>query len=103
MANGQLSFAHNVPKQYIEIFHQMDLIISYKSIQCSLSINTITVKKFLQNKATEKRFFISYDIKNFYEKLFDQRLHKKAALISYIVGYVYFINTPESSNSSTDN
>lgn len=66
--NSQLLFAHNMPKQYIEIFHQMDLIVSYESFQHSLSTNAISVKKSLQNKATEKRFIVSYNNMNFYEK-----------------------------------
>lgn len=40
---------------------------------------------------------------NFYEKSRNQRLHNKATLISYTAGYLCFMNTPGSSDSSTDN
>lgn len=101
--NGHLSFAHNVPKRYIEIFHQLGIIVLYESIRRTLNANALAVKKALQEKATKKRFFISYDNMNFYEKARDQRLHNRGALLSYTTGYVCFMNTPESSTNSDNN
>lgn len=40
---------------------------------------------------------------NFYEKAYNQRLYNRGALFSYIAGYMYFINTPESLASSDNN
>lgn len=81
----------------------MGLIISYKFIWRILSTNAIAVKKSLQNKVREKKFFVSFNNMNFYEKSRNQQLHNRTALISYIMGYVYFMSTSKSSDSNTNN
>lgn len=39
MVLGHVAFAHNIPKRTVETFHQMGLIVFYKSICCALSAN----------------------------------------------------------------
>lgn len=39
---------------------------------------------------------IFYNNINFYENLYDYRLDNKAHIVNHIVGYIYFINTPDS-------
>ena len=68
-----------------------------------MNANAFAVKEALQEKATKKRFFISYNNKNFYEKAHDQRLHNRGAFFSYTAGYVCFMNTLESSTNSDNN
>lgn len=93
-ANGNFSFAHNVSKRFVEIFHQIGMV---------LKANALAVKESLQEKAINKRVFISYDNMKFYEKARNQRLHNRAAFISYTAGYVCFMNTPGSSDNSDNN
>lgn len=40
---------------------------------------------------------------NFYKKACNQQLHNKVALFSYTIGYMYFINIPESLANSNNN
>lgn len=68
-----------------------------------MNINALAIKEALQEKATKKRFFISYDNINFYEKAHDQRLHIREALLSYTAGYMYFMNIPRSLANSDNN
>lgn len=75
----------------------------YKSIYQTLNINALAIKEALQEKAIEKRFFISYDNMNFYEKARDQQFYNRGTLLNYTAGYVYFMNISESSINSDDN
>lgn len=45
--NGHLSFAHNVLKRYVKIFHQQGIIILYESIRRTLNANAHAVKEAL--------------------------------------------------------
>ena len=45
--NGHLLFAHNILKQYIEIFHQLDIIVLYESIRRTLNANALAIKEAL--------------------------------------------------------
>lgn len=48
----------------------MGFIVLYQFICCSLSINPIAIKEFLQDQVIEKRFFVLYNnIKVLYEKI----------------------------------
>lgn len=68
---GYLSFAHNVFKQYVEVFYLLSIIILYNFIRQSLNSNALIVKNILLNKVLEKRFFISYNNINFYKNTKD--------------------------------
>ena len=96
-------FAHHIPKQYIKNFHQVGIIVWYKSICQTLNAIALAVKEVFQEKATKKRFFIFYDIMNIYEKAYNQQLYNRSARLSYNTGYVCFINTSRSLDNSNDN
>ncbi len=69
--NSHLLFTYNILKQYIEIFHQISIIMLYTSIRHSLNINILVIKKVFKDKAIEKYFFISYDNIQFYKKAYN--------------------------------
>ncbi len=49
----------------------------------------------IAEKTRFHRFFISYDNMNFYEHVWDQRLHNRSAIVNYTAGYICFMKTPE--------
>lgn len=75
-------------------FHQMGIIVSYEFICQSLNTNALAVKEVLQDKITEKRFFIFYNNINFYNRI---------TLISYTATYICLINVLKSLVDSNNN
>ena len=100
--NGQFAFANNVPKRFVEAFHQMGMIVSYESIRRGLNINAKAVMDTIVDKTRTCRFFISYDNMNVYEHSRDQRIHNRSVLLNYTAGYVCFMKTPGSADDSND-
>lgn len=60
-----------------------------------MQVNAKVVVEEIANKTRFHCFFISYDNINFYEHVWDQRLHNRSAIINYTAGYIYFIKTLE--------
>ena len=91
MVTGDFSFAHNVSKRRVEVYHKMGLIVLYKTIQRALNANGQAVLRMLCERVNVERFFISYDNINFCKKVQDQKIHNKNHQVVYTAGYVYFI------------
>ncbi len=100
--NTQFAFANNVPKQFVESFHQMSLLVSYKSLRRSLQANAKAVMEEILEKTQTRQFFISYDNMNFYENVRDQRIYNCSSLISYTTGYICFMKTPNGIENPTN-
>ncbi|WP_375449348.1 hypothetical protein [uncultured Nostoc sp.] len=94
---GHYAFSSNIPKRSVESFHQMGIIVSYKSIRCGLQVNAAAVMEEIVEKTRLHRFFISYDNMDFYENVRDQQIHNWSAILNYTAGYVCFIKTLEES------
>ena len=97
------AFANNVPKRCMEVLHQMGLFTSYEQILRTLRANKVAVETSLAEKVAKDCFFISYDNMNFYEHARDQRIINRGEIVNYTAGYVCFIKTPNSPNSSDNN
>lgn len=81
--NGQFAFANNVPKRFVEAFHQMGMIVSYESICRDLNINAKVVMDTIIEKTWTSQFFVLYDNMNMYEHACDQRIHNRSALVNF--------------------
>ena len=64
-----ISFANNIFKCVIEMFHQIKLAIFYKSIYCAFHINANTMEREIREKVMTYWLFIFYNNMNFYEYL----------------------------------
>ena len=53
-------------------------------------------------KTKIQQFFISYNNINFYENVHDQKIYNCNDLISYIIGYIYFIKTSNGIENPTN-
>ncbi len=93
MMTGYFSFAHNIRKIGTEVHHKMDLVVSYETVRRALNTNRQAVLRLLRKKVNVKRFFLFYDNMNFYEKVQDQRVHKKNHQVAYTAEYVCFIKS----------
>lgn len=100
--NSQFAFANNVPKQFVESFHQMGILVSYESIRCGLQTNAKTIMDIIVDKTRSSRFFISYDNMNFYENARDQRIFNRSSLVNYTAGYICFMKTPNMMEDMAD-
>ena len=77
IATGYLAYADNVPKRTAEILHRMGLPVTSETVRKALSANAEAIRAELQEKAWNRRFFISFDNMNFYEHRRDQHLANK--------------------------
>ena len=66
---GYYTFAQNMLKCYVKIFHQLSLFVSNEIVRQSLQTNTTTMLKKLATWVVKERFFVSYNNMNFYEKV----------------------------------
>ncbi len=100
--NTQFAFANNVPKRFVESFHQMGFLVLYKSLPHGLQANAKTVMEEILEKTQIWRFFISYDNINFYENVRDQKIYNRSGLISYTAGYICFMMIPNGIENPTN-
>lgn len=91
--NAQFAFANNVPKRFVELFHQLGLIVSYKSLRRGLQSNAKAIMDSIIEKTRSQRFFILFDNMNFYENVRNQRLFNRSSLLNYTAGYIGFMKT----------
>ena len=54
MTASNFAFANNASKHMVEIFHQIKIMVVYKTVQCVLKANATAVLEELKNKAWEK-------------------------------------------------
>lgn len=94
--NTKFAFANNVSKQFMELFHQMSIFVSYESLCRSLQANAKAVIEAILEKTQTRWFFISYDNMNFYKNIHDQRIFNRNGLINYTIRYIYFMKTSNS-------
>lgn len=78
------AFANNSSKRFVELFHQIGTFVSYKSLFHGSQTNTNTVIEAILEKTRTHQFFISYDIMNFYANIYNQKIFKRNAFVSYI-------------------
>ena len=69
--NTQFTFTNNVPKRFMESFHQIGYLVSYESLCCDLQANAKAVMEEILEKTQTQRFYISYNNMNFYENICD--------------------------------
>lgn len=91
--NTQFAFTNNVPKRFVESFHQMSTLVLYESLRCGLQANAKAVIETILKKTQNHRFFISYENINFYKNIRDQQIFNCSALVNYTAGYIYFMKT----------
>ena len=80
----------------------MGLFVSYKSLRCNLQANAKAIIEEILEKTQTQQFFISYDNKNFYKNVHDQRIYNCSILVSYTAGYICFIKTLNSIDGLTN-
>ena len=100
---GYFAFASNVPKQCVEVLYQMGLFTSYEQILQTLQANKVVVEASLAEKMAKNCFFILYDNINFYKHARDERVINCSKIVNYTAGYVCFIKTLDSPDSSDNN
>ena len=66
----------------------MRLLFTSETVRKALSANAKAIRAELQEKAWNRRFFISFDSMNFYERRRDQRLANKGHQVAYTAGYI---------------
>ena len=88
---GHAAFIHNIPKRAVETFHQMGLLVLYKSIYCALTSNAGAVEAQLREKVQKYRFFISYNNMNFFEHMRNAQMSNRGAQINYTARFICFI------------
>ena len=71
MVTGYFSFAHNVSKREVEVYHKMGLVVLYKTVWRALNANGPVLLRMLCERVNVEQFFISYDNLNFYKKVQD--------------------------------
>lgn len=91
--NTQFDFANNVPKRFIELFHQMGILILYESLRRGLQSNAKGIMEAIFEKTQNRRFIISYNNMNFYENIRNQQIFNCNALVNYTAGYICFMKT----------
>lgn len=101
MIAGYFAFAQNMPKQCVEVFHKIGILVTGETIRQALIANSKAVLQTLWERVHNKRFLISYDNVNFYEKVQDQRVHNKAHQVAYTTGYICFMKGEEYLNANT--
>lgn len=92
--NAQFAFANNIPKQFVQSFHQISIFVSYESLCCGLQANAKTVIEAILEKTQNRQFFISYNNMNFYKNVRDQQIFNCSALINYTARCICFMKTP---------
>lgn len=100
--NIQFVFVNNVQKRCIELFHQLGLIVLYKSLRHSLQLNTKAVMDLIIEKMRSQQFFILYDNINFYENVRNQRIFNCNALLNYTIRYICFMKINNHIEDGTD-
>ncbi len=90
---GYFAYANNTTKRMIENLYRMGFLVIYKTVGQAISANALAIKKELQKKAWERRFFLSFDNINFYEHRRDQRLYNIGHQFVYIAGHICFMHS----------
>lgn len=88
-------FSSKILKHFVELYHQIGIIVLYESISRGLQINAKAIIEEIINKTRFYRFFILYNNINFYKHVWNQQLYNWSILINYTAGYIYFMKTSE--------
>lgn len=76
------------------------MIVLYKSIYCSLNINTKLMINIIVRKTWISQFFILYNNINVYKHTHNHRIYNQSTLLNYATSYIYFIKTFKSINNN---
>lgn len=69
------AFSSKILKRFVELYHQISIIVLYESISRGLQINAKAIIEEIINKILFHHFFILYNNINFYEHVWNQQLY----------------------------